>query len=438
MATGEMPGLNIELVERILQANPRDGGAWSTLGVLLRREGRNGAAVACHHRGAQHTPDHPGIWSNMGNALLDLGRFDEAVRAHGRALTLTPEATHVLFNLGIALRKSADFTGAARVFDRALALEPGNHNIRWEQALTRLQIGDYATGFSDYESRRHISAYRNRPVPGTMWDGGPLDGRTIFLSTEQGFGDALLMLRYVELVKAKGGRVLLEAHPEQRRLLDELPVDGFTTDATFPPYDVHASLMSLPGLLGTRFDTVPPPVRLSIPQAAREKAAGLIGQPDGTLKVGIVWSGRVTFADNARRATTLERFLPFAEVPGVRLYSIQKGPPEEQLAGVGTQALITPLGPHFQDFADTAAAIERLDLVIMTDSSVAHLAGSLGKPIWNLVQYVPYWIYGFEGDGTPWYPSMRLFRQGRDEDWEPVFRQVRRELAALAAAKAGR
>lgn len=432
------PALDIGMVERMLQANPLDGGAWSTLGVLLRRNGKLGAAVACHRRGAECIPEFAAIWSNLGNALLDLGRFDEAVDAHAHALALTPEAPHVLFNLGIALRKSAAFAEALATLERAVQLEPDNATIRWERALTWLQTGDYGPGLAEYEVRRHIPSYRNRPVPGTPWDGGPIDGRTVFLSTEQGFGDALLTLRYVEAVKAKGGRVLLESHPEQRRLLAELPVDGFVpAGAPVPAYDVQASLMSLPHLLGTRFDAVPPPVRLSVPQEAREKAARLVGPPDGTLKVGIVWSGRVTFADNVRRATTLDRFLRFAEMPGVRLYSLQKGPPEAQLPELGTQALITPLGPHFDDFADTAAAIERLDLVVMTDSSVAHLAGSLGTPIWNLVQYVPYWIYGFEGETTPWYPSMRLFRQGRDEDWEPVFETVKRELAALARRNAG-
>lgn len=431
-----MPALDIGLVERMLQDNPRDGGAWSTLGVLLRRIGKNGPAVACHHRGVLHAPEHQGIWSNMGNALLDLGRFDEAVAAHTRAAALMPDAPHVLFNLGIALRKTAAFPQASVVLDRALRLEPDNTGICWEQALTLLQPGNYTRGLAEYEARRSIPAYRNRPVPGALWDGGPLEGRTIFLSTEQGFGDALLTLRYVEMVKAKGGRVLLETHPEQKRLLAELPVDAFIpAGSPFPAYDVQASLMTLPHLLGTTIDTVPPPVRLAVPQAARDKAAQLIGPSDGALKVGIVWSGRVTFADNARRATTLERFLRFAEVPGVRLYSLQKGPPEAQLAEIGTQALISPLGPHFEDFADTAAAIEQLDLVIMTDSSVAHLAGSLGTPIWNLVQYVPYWIYGSEGDRTPWYPSMRLFRQGRDEDWEAVFDAVKRALTALAAVR---
>ncbi len=431
----EQPVIDIAFVERLLQATPQDAGAWSSLGVLLRRAGRLPAALACHHRGLEVDPGHPAVWSNLGNARTDQGLHDQAVAAHLRAYTLGPDSLSYAFNCAIGLRKAGDFTRTLEVLERALRLDPGNSQLLWERALTRLQTGDYADGFADYEVRRRIPSYRNRVAPGPAWDGGPLHGRTILLTTEQGFGDALLTARYVPMVKARGGRVLFECHNELRRVFAGLEgVDGFVeAGAPFPAYDVHASLMSLPHLFGTTIDTVPAPVRLTVPEDARAKAARLVPGPDGTLKVGIVWSGRVTFADNIRRATTLARFLEFLEVPGVRLYSVQKGPPEEQLQALGTSLLVTPLGPQLNDFAETAAVLERLDLVLMTDSSVAHLAGSLGTPVWNLVQPVPYWIYGFEGERTPWYPSMRLLRQGFDENWDPVFEQAKRDLRTLAA-----
>ncbi|SMH41291.1 tetratricopeptide repeat protein [Azospirillum agricola] len=430
------PVIDIPLIERMLAANPRDGGAWSTLGVLLRRAGKLSAAAACHARGVSFTPGHAGIWSNLGNALVDLGRYDEGIAAHRQSCELAAGTVTSWFNLAIALRKVGFFAEALEALDRGLALEPDNASLQWERSLAALQMGDYDQGFAFYEARRGIPAYRNRLPSGPAWDGGPLNGRRILLSTEQGFGDALLVARYVSLVKAMGGTVLFECHPELRTVLSGLPVDEVVTaGADYPAYDVYASLMSLPRLLGTRYDTIPAPTPITIPTAAREKAARLLGPRDGALRVGIVWSGRVTFADNARRATTLDRFLPFLEVPNTRFYSLQKGPPEAQLAELGTSALIPALGPQFDDFADTAAVIEQLDLVIMTDSSVAHLAGSLGKPIWNLVQHVPYWIYGYEGDRTPWYPSMRLFRQGRDENWDAVFETVKRALMEQAVSK---
>lgn len=439
MSTGNaQPTIDIPLIERMLTANPRDGGAWSTLGTLLRRVGKLNAAVACHRRGIDFAPGHPGIWSNLGNALVELGRYDEAIAAHRQSCELASGTVTSWFNLAIALRKGGLFPEALTALDRGLMLEPSNMSLQWERSLTALQMGDYAQGFAHYEARRGIPAYRNRVPTGPAWDGEPLNGRRILLSTEQGFGDALLMARYVPLVKALGGHILFECHPELRTVLSGLPVDEvITAGAEYPAYDVHASLMSLPKLFSTTCNTIPPPPPITIPATAREKAVRLLGPRDGMLRVGIVWSGRVTFADNARRATTLDRFLRFLEVPNTRFFSLQKGPPESQLAELGTSALIPALGPQFDDFADTAAVIEQLDLVVMTDSSVAHLAGSLGKPIWNLVQYVPYWIYGFEGDKTPWYPSMRLFRQGRDEDWEAVFETVKRALGDMAARSIG-
>lgn len=444
MDAGSMGGSNmgggvsidIPFVERLLAANPRDGGAWSTLGVLLRRVGKLDAAIACHSLGIKHDPGHAAIWSNLGNALVERGRYDDAIAAHRQSCELAGDAMGSWFNLAIALRKGGLFADTLIALDRGLALEPGNPTLLWERALTLLQMGDYTQGLTAYEARRHLPAYRNRIPEGPAWDGGPLDGRSILLSTEQGFGDALLAARYVPLVKARGGRVLFECHPELRGVLSGLPVDEFlTAGAPYPAYDVQTSLLSLPRLLDTTYDTVPTPVPIAVSAAARAKAARLLGPRDGRFRVGIVWSGRVTFADNGRRATTLERFLRFLEVPDVQLYSLQKGPPESQLAELGTSALIPALGPHFDDFGDTAAVIEQLDLIIMTDSSVAHLAGSLGVPVWNLVQYVPYWIYGFEGDRTPWYPSMRLFRQGRDENWETVFDAAKRALAEAAARR---
>jgi hypothetical protein len=425
----------IAKLEDMLRASPHDGGAWSMLGIVLRRSGKSEEASICHRRGLENDPGNSGIWSNLGNTLTDLGRFDEAQDAHAQALRIDPDAPALLFNAIVGKRKAAHALEALMLLDRALAADPDSTTLRWERALTLLQIGEYEEGFKDYEARRDLPNYRTRPVPGIPWDGSPLNGRRIFLSTEQGFGDTLMAARYVPLVKARGGRVLFECHPELRRVLSGLDADEFIpAGGPLPPFDVHASQMSLPWLCGTTADSVPPPVRLHIPAEARDKAARLIGPPErGVLRVGIIWSGRVTFIENHKRATTLNRFLRFGEVPGVRLYSLQKGPPEDQLDQLASRSLVMPLGPHIDDFADTAALLEHLDLVIMTDSSTAHLAGSLGTPIWNLVQYQPYWVYGVAGENTRWYPSMRLFRQGRDQDWDPVFTAAASALSDLAA-----
>ncbi|MCM8738515.1 tetratricopeptide repeat-containing glycosyltransferase family protein [Azospirillum sp. A1-3] len=421
-----------------MHANPHDAGAWSTLGVLLRRSGKLNVAIACHNRALNCAPENANIWTNLGNALTEAGRLADAVAAQEEALRREPDNPRVAFNAIVGLRQAGRFAEALALIDRAggATADPA---LRWERALIRLQIGDYVHGFDDYGARRALPTYNGRSATLPAWDGGVLDGRSVFLTSEQGLGDALLMARYLPLVKALGGRVLYEGHADLRRVLSGLPIDEYRGWGGPVDGDVEASQMDLPGLLGTTLASIPPPVRLTVPEEARRKALGILGPREpGILRVGIVWSGRVTFADNARRATGLAPFLRFAEIPGVQLYSLQKGPPEAELAALGpARQLVVPLGPELEDFADTAAMVEQLDLVIMTDSSVAHLAGALGTPVWNLVQYVPYWIYGFTGAWTPWYPTMRLFRQGMDLDWRPVFDAAAGALRAEVRRRTG-
>lgn len=422
----------LKAAEAALDADPSNAEAWSILGLLLRRAGKLEEAIACHRRGLELAPDKGGIWTNLGNALTEAGRLAEGVAAQEEAFRREPHDQTVLFNRAVALRKAGRYAEALAAIELAVNENGGpTALLRWERALTRLQIGDYVHGFDDYEARRQIPSYHARRPSAARWNGQSLDGRRIFVTTEQGFGDALLVARYLPMVKKAGGRLIYECHWELRRVFSGLdPDDWKPWGAPAPACDVEVSQMTLPMLFGTTLASVPPPVRLTIPPEAREKAARLLGEPGpGTLRVGIVWAGRSTFADNAWRATTLAPFLRLVEIPGVRLYSLQKGPQEAELDALGPAGrLVVPLGPHLEDFADTAAMIERLDLVIMTDSAVAHLAGSLGTPIWNLVQHVPYWVYGFTGERTPWYPSMRLFRQGPELDWAPVFANVRAAL----------
>jgi ADP-heptose:LPS heptosyltransferase len=256
----------------------------------------------------------------------------------------------------------------------------------------------------------------------------------LLLWPEQGFGDTILCTRFVAQARQRVGRIVLVCQPELVRLFSGIPgADLVIPYGQIPAYDLHAPLMSLPRLFAPDLGRIPPPAQLAVPEPSLKKFASLAS---GThLKVGIVWSGSVTFKGNRLRATTLERFLRLASIPNVRLFSLQKGPRSAEIGSSGASALITDLAPHLEDFADTAAAIANLDLIVMTDSSVAHLAGSLGKPIWNLLPRMPYWLYGPEAGSTPWYPSMRLFRQKADGDWEAVFAEVEAALAELLAAR---
>ncbi len=209
--------------EAALAADPADPGALSVLGVLQRRAGRHEAAIAFHRRALERAPERAAIWSNLGNALRDGGRLDEAAAAHEQALRLAPVDPTLIFNAAITLRQSGAFTDALALLERAAALAPATADLIWERALARLQIGDYEGGLRDYEARFGIPTYRNRILHGPRWDGGDLAGRTLLITVEQGFGDALLAARYVPLVAERGGRVILECHPELRRILAGLP-----------------------------------------------------------------------------------------------------------------------------------------------------------------------------------------------------------------------
>ncbi len=428
-------------IEFRLAEDPADTEGWVIRGKVLNRPGLRGMAADSSRRALLLDPGQGAAWAERALALSHCGRHAEALHAIRRALALVPADPDALFRLTVALQRRGDFPACREVLERLIRLQPELPSHRWGRAQIRLHEGEYEEGFADYECRYWLDEYQlqaYRPHPGPRWTGEPLDGRIVMITTEQGFGDTIMMARYLPLLKGLGARrVVVERADELCRLFAGMEgVDAFVPRdvAPTPIYHVHSSIMSLPHRFGTTAATVPPPARLTVPEEARAKAARLLGPRDGRLRVGIVWSGNQGFSDNHIRAAGLERFLPLLSVPGTVFHSLQKGPPEAELQAL-PDAPITALGPEMQDFADTAAVLEALDLVIMTDSSVAHLAGSLGVPVWNLVQHVPYWVYGRTGPTTPWYPSMRLYRQGPDEDWTPVFEAVRGDLERMAAGR---
>jgi hypothetical protein len=406
---------------------------WNALGVALRATGHPEAALGCYRRALELAPADLAALGNLGNALKDLQRHAEAIATHRRVVGSAP-SSNSWTNLGVACHEAALLHDALAAFDEAVRLDPENASAQFDRAQVLLRLGRYAEGWSAFEWRWKLPDRPPMPRYATpLWDGKPLDG-ALLVWPEQGFGDSILSMRFLPALRRRVKRIVLGCKPELMRLfqnvagVDELVPIGKPA----PPHAAHAPVMGLARHVMTSLATLPPPPRLTPPREARAKLAALIARSGKRLKIGIVWSGSVTFRANAQRATGLERFLGFAEIPGVQLFSLQKGPRAEELAGAGAADLVIDLAPHLEDFADTAAALELLDLVIMTDSSVAHLAGSLDRPIWNLLPYSAYWLYLEGRSDSPWYPSMRLFRQPRPGDWEAVFAQARSALAELA------
>jgi hypothetical protein len=271
---------------------------------------------------------------------------------------------------------------------------------------------------------------RSRPV--NKWDGTPYPGKRLLLLAEQGFGDMLWVARYLPRVKALGGELIIECRRELIPLIESMGIADrlIARGDKLPDADLHCYICSLPGLFTPHLDAIPSTAYLSASTGSVAKFRPLFERCAG-LKVGIVWSGSVTFGNNRDRAHVLMRFLQSFAIPGVQLYSLQKGPPERELAALPKGSPIIDMSPHIADFADTAGAVAQLDLVIMTDSAVAHLAGAMGKPVWLLLGESPHWLWLLERADTPWYPTLRLFRSS-GSDWDSAFDAASAELMELA------
>jgi Flp pilus assembly protein TadD len=420
----------IGLAEARLALLPAAPESWNALGVALRAGGQPQAALGCYRRALDLAPADIAARANMANALKDLQRHPEAIALHRQVLARQPNAM-AWSNLGVALHEGGMLIDALAAFEEAIRLDPAHASAHFDRAQVLLRLGRYAEGWAAFEWRWRLPEKPHRPAyRAPVWDGGALDG-TLLVWPEQGFGDAILSVRFLKTLRQRVGAVALGCKPELARLFARLEgVDRLVPiGMPAPDHAAHVPAMSLPGLAMRGLADLPPPPRLAVAEDSRARLAPMIAGAAGTrLKVGIVWSGSITFKANALRSAPLERFLGFAEVAGVQLFSLQQGPRAEELTQSGARRYITDLAPHCADFADTAAAIDLLDLVIMTDSSVAHLAGALGKPIWNLLPFLPYWLYLDAGSETPWYASMRLFRQRAPGDWDGVFAAARAAL----------
>ncbi|MGA2537051.1 MAG: tetratricopeptide repeat protein [Terracidiphilus sp.] len=426
--------------ERAVALRPNYAEAHSNLGVLLRLEGSLEDSLACHQRALSLSPNSAQALDNLGNTLCDLGRLDESAASHRRAVAIRPNFAAAHSNLGHTLRKQGKLPEARQSFNRALALEPQNAEIRWNLALLDLLEGNFAAGWLGYEARHQRNENRPRSFPQPIWRGEPLHGARILLHAEQGLGDSLQFVRYVPMVHAAGGTVILNVPASLRRLAAQLPgVETLTVDdEPLPPFDWHAPLMSLPLAFKTGFESIPNQCPyLTVPEEAMQDAMRAhkdLKLIDQKLHVGLVWCGDLKNTVDRMRSMKLSTLQPLFDLDGVQFFSLQLGPAALQLAAMPApvQAPLVDLRHAIQDFADTAALMAHLDLIITVDTSVAHLAGALGKPAWVMLPFAPDWRWLMDREDSPWYPAMRLFRQTRSGDWQPVVQRVRGELAALA------
>jgi hypothetical protein len=380
--------------------------------------------------------------NNLGIAFWKQGRLDEAHQALTESLRHRPDFAEAHNNLSNVFRDQGLLDKALWHLDEGLRLKPDYVDARFNRSLIWLGQGDFHRGLPEYEFRWQRTEGVTKPPSGPPWDGAPLAGRTILLHAEQGLGDTLQFVRYAAPVKERGGKVILLCQKSLVPILksaagiDQLVAQG----DLLPPFDVQAALMSLPRILGTTLETVPAAVPyLKARPELVEKWRGEIRKVSG-FKVGIAWQGSPRYRADWQRSIPLARFEPLARVPGVTLISLQKGPGQEQLSGIGfpvwdlAERLDTSeTGP----FLDTAAVMQALDLLITSDSAIVHLAGALAVPIWVALPYMPDWRWLLEREDSPWYPTTRLFRKRVRGDWEEVFSRMAEQLRATATHSIG-
>ncbi|HEX4408355.1 MAG TPA: tetratricopeptide repeat protein [Xanthobacteraceae bacterium] len=439
------PRLAVEAARRATAIEPNMAMAHCNLGVALFELKEYEQAAEAQRRAIAADPNFAEAHCNLGNALQAIRRRDEAVVSYRRAIALKPDYADAWANLGTTLHHAGGFEEAIAASRRAIALAPHHANAHSGLGILLLMRGELGEGWDEYEWRLRSTERTGPKFPEIPWQGENLAGKHIYVQAEQGFGDTLQFARYMPLLAARAGKVTIRVHQQLVTLLREslpgIEVLGDRGNAT--PYQCDAVLLSLPRTFRTRLETIPaevpylhPPV--DVTQRWQKKLSGLKG-----LKIGIVWAGNPDHVNDSRRSVDLQALSPLFDIPGTSFVSIQHGPRTADLKKLKRKPPIEDLGSQFGDFTDTAGAVAALDLVITVDTSVAHLAGAIGKPVWVIVPWVTDWRWLLNREDNPWYPTMRLFRQKRTgnaagEETSAVLARLVDELKALAAGDTSR
>ena len=465
-------------LRRAIALNPNYADAYYNLGLVLEKLQQSEEAITCHSNAIALNPDYLNAHIKLGDLYREQGRYSQAVAHFQSALTLDANNASAHAGLGTTLQKLGNWQTAEIHLQQAIKLAPteaqfycilgkffwsrqdvGQAIISYQKAIdlkpnfieahmvlanTLLSLGELQTGFTEYEWRWAMLPPPTFIQP--VWEGSNLNGQSILICTEGGYGDVIQFIRYASLIKLQGARVIIICNPLLKRLLETaLGVDSVIADGEpLPEFQVHTFSMSLPRIMGTTLGTIP----ANVPYLAPPADVPLVLEPfaNTTYKVGFVWTtGYKNAGSDSKllqlnlglqesqrtRSCPLSQFIPLFQIPGISFYSLQVGPNAAELAELEENYPVQDLSPQIQDFADTAALIDQLDLVISVDTAVVHLAGALGKPVWVVLPYAADWRWLLDRQDSPWYPTMRLFRQPAPGDWDGVFREVAIALQEL-------
>jgi tetratricopeptide (TPR) repeat protein len=410
--------------------NPKSADAQNNLGNALVDIDQADEAMRCFQTALRLKPDFPASRNGLGMAMIHAGKIEEGITELRRILAVNPNFVEAMNNLANALMKKREMEQCLKVLDRAIELRPDFPGAHYNRAHALLLLGDFAGGWQEYEWRRKAQKrylFMKQDFAQPQWRGEPLEGKTIFLHAEQGLGDTLQFLRFIPLVAGRGGKIILGCQTDILCMLNR--IDGIdrtvTTDQKIPKFDVHCPLVSLPLALGTRLESIPANMPYLHPEKQRVHMWGdRLGEKNCRLRVGLAWAGNPFFRGDRTRSMHISQLGALSQAHGVEFFSLQKGAAAGQATAPAPGLSLIDLGPELKDFADTAAVMSHLDLILSTDTSVPHLAGALGKPVWTMLQYSPDWRWLLGREDSPWYPTMRLFRQKQPGDWESVVKEV--------------
>jgi Flp pilus assembly protein TadD len=426
--------------QRAVELKPEYHDAHQNLAAALHSQGRAEEAAAAYRRAIDLKPDEPQTRNNLGAVLAGLERTDEAIACYRQAIALKPDYFEAHNNLGLSLQSQGRLHEAEHCYRTALRLKPDYSDARANLSVLLLLMGQFEEGWREFTLRDTVKGWENRPrdFAQPLWNGEDIGNRVLLISVEYGLGDTIQFCRYVPLLASRA-RVVLEVQRPLLRLL--AGINGVEQVIAYgdplPAFDVYCPLMSLPHILGTTLASIPADIPYLTADPARvaywhERLSSLAG-----LRVGLTWAGNPRLARDRQRSIALNRFADLATVPGVDLVSLQKGEAASQTQSPPSSMVVHDWTGALNDFADTAALIENLDLVISVDTSIVHLAGALGKPVWLLNRFDTCWRWLADRDDSPWYPTLRQFRQPAWGDWDSVLTAVRAALEQAVRRRAG-
>jgi tetratricopeptide (TPR) repeat protein len=411
--------------QKVLQLNPSHADAYVNLGIINRIKGIFSEEIICYQKAIEINPNSIEAYYNLGNALLDNEQFNDAAACYQNVIQINPNIIQAYMYLGLIFRITAHLNEALTCYQKVIQLNPDYAEAHWQMANILLLMEDFKNGWKEYEWLWKTEDFKNRKRSFSQppWQGQDIKGLTILLYAEYGFGDTIQFIRYAPLVAKLGATIIVECQKELASLLKSAEgiQNVISHGEPLPDFDIHCSLMRLPIIFDTSLKNIPANIPyITANPILVEKWRNRIQHDDSRLKIGLVWAG----ISMPRKYCSLEAFAPFGQLKDVTFYSLQKGKNKDQIKNPPKGMKLIDYTDEFCDFSDTAAFIENLDLVISIDTSVAHLAGAMGKPVWTLIHFVPDWRWFLNREDSPWYPTMRLFRQSALEDWESVISNI--------------